>query len=271
MYNRTQRIWQIVLFHITLKKLNIFFQRFVEFDVLMKHNWLLLTIKTKYWSWLDGLFMFLALQIFLNKSLSNVSKFFLILTANNQIHFTRFQRIFCKFLNHFTGSSASNSMINDPHHPHIIIKMHFRRLEFKLILLNFRSFNFLDNFLFEIKESFTVAANKALIFARGHEPNTFLMIPLKAALAQDHRSTPFIEAIAIDRRLMLLAEYISKASPPQILFLSFLGFLLLRVLVVDLLFQRFFQLRIRTQPLETLCINFVDLGINPLSGEQPFC
>jgi hypothetical protein len=90
-------------------------------------------------------------------------------------------------------------MINDSHKPDIIIKMKFWRLEFKLVVLDFGAFNFINNFFFKIIEINTIITDILLLGLDWLIINTFLMIPLETTLALYHIPSTIIETVTIYR------------------------------------------------------------------------
>lgn len=101
------------------------------------------------------------------------------------LHFATSQRIFGQLFKHFRNISFCDSCINCSYYPHYIHKSHFgRQFTFQLVILIFSTNNFINNFLFQLIETFTKHTTKGFLkiflFYTSH------MIPSKACLTLNH-------------------------------------------------------------------------------------
>lgn len=90
--------------------------------------------------------------------------------------------------------------------------MKLRRLKFKVIGLCFGIFDLIDNFFLQFIEIIAIRTDVVLIRLIWLIFNTIRMIPLKTTLTLHHLASSTIQTITIERRFMIVAEDIDKAS-----------------------------------------------------------
>ena len=89
---------------------------------------------------------------------------------------------------------APNAIVNDSYEPHAVRHAEFeRQLYFVNVCVCTPTLHFLDGFSFELIEDFAVVADKPLLGLVGVVVDAFLVVPLEAALTEDHFSLLFAQ------------------------------------------------------------------------------